>query len=88
MIAATNPRVVVTLGATALKSAMLIDQDGAVPSRKELRLASSVGRLHDWQGRKLLPLYHPGRRAQITRTKSQQLADIRVLRDYLRSAPL
>lgn len=80
LIEVADPRVVVTLGVVALRSAALIEDQG-------LTLASAVGRLHDWHGRKLLPLYHPGKRAQLTRKAPQQLADIRVLRDFLAESP-
>jgi uracil-DNA glycosylase family 4 len=71
-IEAADTRVVVTFGEKALKAMDRIEQHG-------LTLAVGVGRLHEWRGRKLLPLYHPSRLALRYRSREQQLADIRCL---------
>jgi hypothetical protein len=63
-----NPRIVVTLGAVALKATAFIEPHG-------LALTSSVRTSHSWYGRELIPLYHPGQRAMIHRSFLNQLAD-------------
>jgi len=68
-----NPRVVVALGCTALRSLDLIERHG-------LSLRSHVGQAHDWCNRQLVPLYHPGPRALIHRSMNMQLNDFLKLR--------
>jgi uracil-DNA glycosylase family 4 len=67
-ISAVDPRIVVTLGSAALESSRLIEPHG-------LSLSSSVRSAHNWFGRKLIPLYHPGARAMIHRNFALQTAD-------------
>lgn len=76
LIEAAQPRVVVTFGARALHAVGVLERHG-------LRLKGSAGKLHRWHGRKLLPLYHPGRLGRISRSPEQQLQDIAVLREEL-----
>ena len=47
-----DPRVVVTLGSVALESLKRI-------SNHELILKDAVGKIYDWDGRLLVPIYHP-----------------------------
>jgi uracil-DNA glycosylase len=75
-IASVDPEFVVTLGATALAALARIGPHN-------LTLATSVARPAPWQGRTLIPLYHPGQRAQIHRPWPAQLADWRSLGDFL-----
>lgn len=75
-IESCDARVVVTLGGAALKAV------GSL-SRHNLALRSSVGGLHAWNNRLLLPLYHPGRLGRVTRSSARQLADIQSLTKVL-----
>jgi len=63
---------VVTLGAVALAAL-----DALAPHR--LRLRDAVGQPTSWQGRTLVPLYHPGPRAQLHRPFAVQRADFGTL---------
>ena len=71
-IEAANPKVVVTFGQKALTALNRIE-------RHSLTLRTGVGKLHEWFGRKLLPLYHPGLLGRISRSREQQLRDIRAI---------
>lgn len=68
--------IVVTMGATALRALNRIERHGLV-------LKQAAGRLHDWNGRKLLPLYHAGLLGRISRNEAQQRLDMRALRSHL-----
>jgi uracil-DNA glycosylase family 4 len=72
-----QPEVVVALGAVALRSLDRIEPHG-------LALANDVGRAIPWHDRWLVPLYHPGPRAQLWRSFSQQVDDFRGLGALLR----
>lgn len=63
-----NPRIVVTLGAAALKAISLIEPH-------ELSVSTHVRTSQNWFGRQLIPLYHPGARAMIHRNFAAQTAD-------------
>ncbi|MEO8289161.1 MAG: uracil-DNA glycosylase [Chloroflexota bacterium] len=63
-----QPGYVVALGVAALKSLALVCPHEAI-------LARDVGRAIEWNGRVLVPLYHPGPRALIHRPMSVQMAD-------------
>jgi uracil-DNA glycosylase family 4 len=67
-IEVVNPDFVVTLGAAALSAVSLV-------SSHSLTLAEHVRTVQDWNGRKLIPLYHPGARAMIHRNFAAQTAD-------------
>jgi uracil-DNA glycosylase family 4 len=67
-ISIVDPLVVVTLGAVALRALDLIAPHGAVLSRD---VATPVR----WNGRWLIPLYHPGARALIHRSFADQCSD-------------
>lgn len=71
-LALVQPRLVVTLGATALRALDRVEAHG-------LRLSEAVGRMHRWRGVDLLPLYHPGRQAELHRGWSIQVEDWRGL---------
>lgn len=66
------PRLVVALGAIALRTLDRIEPHG-------LRLGCDVGRAVPWLGRHLVALYHPGPRALVHRPLAEQEADFRAL---------
>jgi uracil-DNA glycosylase family 4 len=72
-----QPEVVVALGAVALRALDQIEPHG-------LMLAKDVGRAISWHERWLVPLYHPGPRAQLWRSFAQQVEDFRGLGAFLR----
>ncbi len=63
-----NPRIVVALGNTALRSLSGIEAHS-------LSLNQHVRTSHAWFGRFLIPLYHPGQRAMIHRSFANQRSD-------------
>jgi uracil-DNA glycosylase family 4 len=71
-----QPSVVVTLGAVALRALHRLRPH-------ELVLAHDVGRAVRWDERWLLPLYHPGPRAQLHRSFARQEDDFRQLAAFL-----
>lgn len=73
-----DPPVVVTLGAVALRALSLITSHQAT-------LGGNVGDLLPWRGRWLIPLYHPGPRAQVHRSFARQTEDFRRLRTQVRA---
>ncbi len=77
-IEVVDPAVVVTLGTVALGAVGRIEPHGVV-------LVSGVGVAAAWGGRWLVPLYHPGARAQIRRPMSVQVGDYERLGAFLRS---
>jgi uracil-DNA glycosylase len=72
-----DPPVVVALGRVALASLRAIADHHAT-----LRDAGSVV---GWQGRTLVPMYHPGRQSTLHRSHDGQEADWRRLGDFLRA---
>jgi uracil-DNA glycosylase family 4 len=69
-------KIVVTLGATALKAVEMIEHHG-------LELSKSVRTCVRWYRRLLVPLYHPGQRAMIHRSFANQLADYQFVAEQL-----
>ena len=67
-IRAIDPAIVVTLGAAALEATRLIESH-------DLSLSSGVRTAQKWNGRVLIPLYHPGARAMVHRNFAAQTAD-------------
>jgi uracil-DNA glycosylase family 4 len=67
-----DARVVVTLGTFPLVAVGHIKAHG-------LRLQDAFGKLSPWNGRHLLPLYHPGRLGQMTRPAPQQIEDFKAI---------
>lgn len=63
-----KPDVIVTLGAAALNALSLVEPHN-------FTVSESVRTIQNWNGRKLLPLYHPGARAMIHRNFAAQTAD-------------
>jgi uracil-DNA glycosylase family 4 len=72
-----KPRIVVTLGATALEATRLLNAHS-------LSLREHVRTAHRWFGRTLIPLYHPGQRAMIHRSYANQRSDYRFVAENLR----
>ena len=68
-----NPAVVVTLGSVALEALKRIHYH-------ELTLKSAVGRIHSWDNRLLVPIYHPSPQVLAShRREAQQLKDYKVV---------
>jgi uracil-DNA glycosylase family 4 len=80
LLALVRAPLVVTLGAVALAQLDALSPHG-------LALRDDVGKPHRWLDRTLLPLYHPGPRAQIHRPFALQQADFRALRDTIAALP-
>ena len=70
--------IVVPLGVVALAALDAVHPHG-------LRLREAVGRDHAWAGRVLMPLYHPGPRAQLHRSFATQCLDFRALGELIRT---
>jgi uracil-DNA glycosylase family 4 len=71
-----KPKFVVPLGAKALSALNIINPH-------QVRLSEGIGNLFSWNGFMIYPLFHPGPRAFIRRTKPQQLEDYRTLASLL-----
>lgn len=66
-----RPPVIVTLGAVSLAALKPIEYHS-------LTLGNAVGSVHDWYGRKLVPVYHPSPQVLAShRREDAQLADYR-----------
>ena len=72
-----NPKIVVTLGMTALKAVDLVCGHG-------LNLREHVRTSRVWNGRLLIPLYHPGQRAMIHRNFFNQRSDYQFVAETMR----
>lgn len=72
-----GPKIVVPLGAVALRSCSLVDSH-------HLTLRENVRTAHSWNGRQLIPLYHPGQRAMVHRSFANQLADYQFVAETTR----
>ena len=70
-----DPRVVVTLGSVALEALKRI-------SSHELILREAVGKVYEWDGRLLVPIYHPSPQVLASHRREQaQLQDYRLVRE-------
>ena len=79
-IALINPQVIVTLGGVALDALKPIHYH-------ELNLKEHAGKIHRWDGRLLVPLYHPSPQVLITSRKEEaQLRDYKMLARAIRRA--
>ena len=68
-----QPQIIVTLGTVALEALKLIHYH-------EFSLREDAARVRRWNGRRLIPLYHPSPQVLITsRNERQQLQDYRVV---------
>lgn len=72
-----EPKIVVTLGASAMKGVSSIEEHG-------LTLRNDVRTAKLWYRRKLVPLYHPGQRAMIHRSLPNQRSDYQFVAETLR----
>ena len=73
-----DPRLIVTLGGVALEALRLVHYH-------ELNLREAAGRVHQWAGRLLVPLYHPSPQVLITsRKEAAQLRDYKVVARTIR----
>ena len=75
-----EPRVIVTLGGAALDALKLLHYH-------EFNLKNDAARIRSWNGRLLIPLYHPSPQVLITsRKEAAQLQDYRVVAQAVRQA--
>ncbi|MDD3466465.1 MAG: uracil-DNA glycosylase family protein [Campylobacterales bacterium] len=72
-----KPKIIVTLGATALYSLSLIHEH-------RLSVKENVRTLNYWGNYKLIPLYHPGQRAMLHRSFANQRSDYQFVADALK----
>lgn len=72
-----NPKIVVTVGNTALRSLAAIESHS-------FSLSKHVRTIHPWFGRALIPLYHPGQRAMIHRSFANQRSDYQFVAEQWR----
>lgn len=70
-----NPRVIVTLGSVALEALKRIQYH-------ELNLKESAARIHAWNDRVLVPIYHPSPQVLAShRREAEQLRDYQVVQE-------
>ena len=75
-----NPRVIVTLGSVALEALKRIHYH-------ELNLKQHAAYIHSWQGRLLVPVYHPSPQVLAShRREEQQMKDYQVVARAVRIA--
>jgi DNA polymerase len=73
-----DPGVIVTLGSVALEALGRIHYH-------ELNLKESSARIHQWNGRVLVPIYHPSPQVLAShRREAQQLEDYKVVAEAIR----
>ena len=73
-----NPRVIVTLGSVALEALKRIQYH-------ELSLKESAARIHSWNNRVLVPIYHPSPQVLAShRREAEQLEDYEVVKKACR----
>ena len=73
-----DPRVIVTLGSVALEALKRIQYH-------ELNLKESAARIHAWQNRVLVPIYHPSPQVLAShRREAEQLRDYQVVAEAVR----
>ena len=78
-IALVDPSVIVTLGMVALEALKSLQYH-------ELNLRKDAGKIRLWNGRLLVPLYHPSPQVLITsRDEKAQLLDYKVVKQAMRS---
>ena len=76
-----DPKVIVTLGSVALEALKRIHYH-------DLNLKNHAAQIHTWQGRRLVPIYHPSPQVLAShRREQQQLNDYRVVAEALKSIP-
>ncbi|HJT68511.1 MAG TPA: uracil-DNA glycosylase [Pyrinomonadaceae bacterium] len=75
-----DPRVIVTLGSVALEALKRIQYH-------ELNLKESAARIHSWQDRVLVPIYHPSPQVLAShRREAEQLRDYQVVAEAVRKS--
>ena len=75
-----DPRVIVTLGSVALEALKRIHYHDFI-------LKEAIGKIHRWDGRLLVPLYHPSPQVLAShRRELQQLGDYKVVGRAIRKA--
>ena len=73
-----DPRVIVTLGSVALEALKRIHYH-------DFTLKEAIGTIHQWNGRLLVPLYHPSPQVLAShRREAQQLDDYKVVAQAIR----
>lgn len=78
-IAVVAPRVIVTLGSVALEALKRIQYH-------ELNLKESAAKIQSWNGRVLVPVYHPSPQVLAShRREAEQLQDYQVVAEAVRS---
>jgi uracil-DNA glycosylase len=78
-IAVIDPRVIVTLGSVALEALKRIQYH-------ELNLKESAAKIQSWNGRVLVPIYHPSPQVLAShRREAEQLQDYQVVAEAVRS---
>jgi uracil-DNA glycosylase len=78
-IALVDPRVIVTLGSVALEALKRIQYH-------ELSLKESASKIHSWNDRVLVPIYHPSPQVLAShRREAEQLQDYQVVARAVRS---
>jgi uracil-DNA glycosylase family 4 len=79
VIEIVDPRVIVTLGSVALDALKRIQ-------RHEFTLKAAAGKILDWDGRLLVPIYHPSPQVLAShRREAAQLQDYKVVERAIRS---
>lgn len=76
-----DPKIIVTLGAKALQSLNHIEAHN-------ITLKEGVRNSFNWYGRMLIPLYHPGQRAMLHRSYTNQQSDYKFVADVLNKIDL
>jgi uracil-DNA glycosylase len=80
VIEIVDPRVIVTLGSVALEALKCIQPH-------EFTLKEAAGKIIDWNGRVLVPIYHPSPQVLAShRREAAQLQDYRVVERAIRSS--
>lgn len=75
-----NPRIIVTLGSVALEALKRI-------KLHELTLRDAVGSIVNWDGRLLVPMYHPSPQVLAShRRRAEQLEDYQVIKQAMKLA--
>lgn len=75
-----NPKIVATLGNVSLEALKTIENH-------EFKLKTDAAKIHKWNGRILIPLYHPSPQVVITvRKMPQQFEDFQVLKKAIETA--
>ncbi len=78
-LALVDPSLVVTLGSVALDALKSI-------APHALKLKESAAQIHDWNGRVLVPIYHPSPQVLAShRREAEQLRDYRVVQSAINS---